>query len=110
MRLIIENIDAVIIQQLAAGPVQHVSIGFRRLQRFRGIALKEAARDLRQGQGLAMLKRMVVGDHDFRAADFRQHVRWHDLAVLIVIVLLARKQHAQTIEDGDAGDDDQEGT
>jgi hypothetical protein len=109
MRLVIHHIDAVVVQKLATGSHQHFRIGFGGIQRLGRVALKEAARHLGQGQGLAMLKRMVVGDHDFCAADLGKHFRRHDLAGLVVIFRLARQQHAKPIADGDAGGDDQEG-
>ncbi len=109
MRLVINHVNAVVIQQLAASSREHLGIGFRGPERFGRIALQKAARDLGQRQGLAMLKRMVIGDHDLGAADFRQHFRRHDFACLVVIVGLARQQHAKTVADGDARGDDQKG-
>ena len=109
VRLVVDDVDAVIVEQLAAGPLQHLGIGFRRLERLGIVPLQEAARDLGQGQRLAMLEGVVVGDDDLRAADLRQHFRRRDLARLVVVVRLARQQHAKPILDRDAGSDDQEG-
>ena len=109
VRLVVDDVDAVVVEQLAAGPLQHLRVGFRRLGRLGIVSLQEAARDLGQGQRLAMLKGVVVGDHDLRAPDLRQHLRRHDLARLIIVVRLARLQHAEPILDRDAGRDDQEG-
>ena len=102
VRLVVDDVDAVVVEQLAAGPLQHLRVGFRRLERLGIIPLQEAARDLGQGQRLAVLEGVVVGDHDLRAPDLRQHLRRHDLARLVVVVRLARLQHAEPILDRDA--------
>ncbi len=106
VRFVVEDVDAVVAEQLAARPLQHLSVGFRRFERLGIIPLKEAARYLGKGQRLAMLKGMVVGDHDLRAPDVGQHLRRHDLARLIIVVRLARLEHAESILDRDAGCDD----
>ena len=86
VRLVVDDVDAVIVEQLPAGPLQHLRVGFRRLERLGIVPLQEAARDLGQRQRLAMLEGVVVRDHDLRAADLGQHLRRHDLARLVVIV------------------------
>ena len=34
MRLVVDDVDAVVVEQLPAGPLQHLRVGFRRLERF----------------------------------------------------------------------------
>jgi hypothetical protein len=106
---VVDDVDASVIEELAAGPIKHLSIGFRGLDRIRCVALQEAARDLRQRKGLPVLEGVVVGDDDLSAPDFRQHFRWDEFTGFIVVVRIARLKNAEAILDRDAGGDDQEG-
>ena len=107
--LVVDDVDAVVVEQLATGPLQHLRVRFRRFERLRIVSLQEASRDFRERQRLPMLKGVIVGDDDLRAPDLRQHFRRRDLAGLIIVVRLARQQYAKPILDCDTGRDDQEG-
>ena len=45
--LVVDDVDAVVVEQLATGPLQHLGVRFRRLERLGIISLQEASRDLR---------------------------------------------------------------
>ena len=55
-----------------------------------------------------MLEGVVIRDHDFRAANFGEHLRRHEFARLVVIILVAWLDDSQPILDRDARGDDQE--
>ena len=45
--LVVDDVDAVVVEQLAAGPLQHLGVRFRRLERLGIVSLQKASRDLR---------------------------------------------------------------
>jgi hypothetical protein len=63
MRLVIDDVDAVIVEELLASPPQHFRIGFRRFGRIGVVSWHEATRDLGHCLRLAVLKCVVVRDH-----------------------------------------------
>ena len=66
--LVVDDIDAVVVEQLLASPFQHVRIGFRRLDRGGIVALEEAARGFGQYERLAVLEGVVAAADDVHAA------------------------------------------
>jgi hypothetical protein len=103
MRLVVEDDDALEGQQLTAGAVQHLSVGFARPHRIGVVALQEAAAHPRELQRIAMLKGVVVGDHHLRLADLAQHVGGDQLAGPVIAVGVLGIEHLEAVENRDAG-------
>ena len=105
MRLVVENDDILACQQFRADARQHLPFGLFCL-RFRPAALQYRAGEFGQSEGLAQLELVVVGNDDARGPDRADHVVRDEAAALVIILRIARQQHAEAVANRDAGADD----
>ena len=93
VRLVIEDVDVLVIEQIATGAPQHFTVAFGGADRLRVIALQQPLGDLAAWPRLAMLEGVVVGDDDLGALHLVQHFGRHKLAIFVIVVGRARHQH-----------------
>jgi hypothetical protein len=108
VRFVVEDDDVLPCEQFRADARQHLPFRLFRL-RLRPAALQYSSGKFRQRQGLAQLEGVVVGDDDARRPNGADHVVRHKAAALVIILRIARQQHAKAVADRDAGADDEKG-
>ena len=108
VRLVVDDHDVVQALQLRHHPVDHLPLGLQRVQRRTAAPLQQQAPALGQLQPLAPLEDVVVRDNDARLAQVGQQVIGHQLPGLVIVVRVARQQHAQPLLDRQPRRDEQE--
>jgi hypothetical protein len=106
VRLIVQHDDALQAHQVGHDPLHHLPFGFQRVQ-LRTAALEQGTRALGEVDPLAQLEGVIVGQHDLRPVDVREHVAGDQLAALVVAVGVIGRHHAQPVANR-AGRDDEE--
>ena len=107
MRLVVDDDDVLQRHQLAAGALQHRTLGF---DGDGGLApaLQQSAADLGHLHDLALAERVIVGDDDLRLGDVYDEIGRDKFAGSVIALRVLGPQDAQAVADGDAGGDDQE--
>ncbi|MNK95195.1 hypothetical protein D3C87_1154210 [compost metagenome] len=108
VRFVVDGEDILQSHQFRHDSLEHLALGFQRVQLAAGTALQQAASALGQLHALPQFESVVVGDDDLGLVQIRQHVAGHDLAAGVIAVRIIGQQHAQTILDGQARGDQQE--
>ena len=104
--LVVEHDDVALVAQRAQHPAHHL-VG--RLGEHAWLLAGERLGELRRLDLLPQLEGVEVGDDDLRSAEVVDAVRWHEVALAVVVLRVRRQQHPQAVPDGDPRRDDQEG-
>ena len=108
--LVVQDQDLLHPHQVRHDPLEHLPLGFERLEIFTGPPLEQGPPTRGQGHALPQLEGVVVGDHDLRPPHLVEHVVRDQLARREVVVRVVGLEDAQPVLDREAGGDDEEAT
>ena len=101
VRLVVQHHDVLDAHQLRHDALEHLPLGFERLQLLAAPAFDRFACAFCDVHPLAQLEGVVIGDDDLGVIDVTEHVGRHDLAVAVIALGIVWQQYAQPVTDCD---------